>query len=323
VHSSWGTFEWLAEDAFKNGYRVGIVGNSDGHKGRPGSEPPGASLFGALGGLTCYWLPELTRDAVFDALQARHHYGTTGSRVHLTVDAKLPSPANIWIDDPRVPNARKYSGNSVMMGDIVSPAPDRVKIKFAVESKAALLSFEIRRGAEVMEVIRPHGELPLGNRYRIEWSGAEYRGRARQTIWDGSLSVDGAKIVGFTPINFFNPDRQIKRAGDGKLTWSSITTGNFAGVDLMLSGTPGRIEITTPHGVLEADLAGIAHQPMVRDFGKLRRELRISRQPDSYSVNSLAIEREVNLIKGDNPIWVCATFADGHQAWSSPIYFIR
>jgi hypothetical protein len=323
VHSSWGTFEWLAEDAFKNGYRVGIVGNSDGHKGRPGAEPPGASLFGALGGLTCYWLPELTRDAVFDALQARHHYGTTGSRVHLTVDAKLPSSTDIWIDDPRVPNARKYSGDSVMMGDIVSPSPDRVKIRFSIESKAPLLSFEIRRGAEVMEVIRPHDELPLGNRYRIEWSGAEYRGRARQTVWDGSLNVEGAKIVEFSPINFFNPDRQIKRAGDSKLTWSSITTGNFAGVDLMLSGATGTIEITTPHGVQHADLAGIAHRPTVHDFGKLRRELRISRQPTSYSVNSLTIERDVDLIKGDNPIWVCATFADGHQAWSSPIYFIR
>jgi hypothetical protein len=43
IHSSWGTFEWLAADAFQQGYRVGIVGNSDGHKGRPGSEPPGLS----------------------------------------------------------------------------------------------------------------------------------------------------------------------------------------------------------------------------------------------------------------------------------------
>ena len=36
VHSDWGTFEWIVWDALEKGYRVGIVGNSDGHKGRPG-----------------------------------------------------------------------------------------------------------------------------------------------------------------------------------------------------------------------------------------------------------------------------------------------
>mgnify|MGYP003313993739 CR=1 FL=1 len=48
IHSSWGTFEWILTDAFEEGYRVGIVGNSDGHKGRPGSSYPGSSLFGAV-----------------------------------------------------------------------------------------------------------------------------------------------------------------------------------------------------------------------------------------------------------------------------------
>ena len=37
VHSAWGTFEWLFSDAFEQGYRVGIIANSDGHKGRPGA----------------------------------------------------------------------------------------------------------------------------------------------------------------------------------------------------------------------------------------------------------------------------------------------
>ena len=37
--------------------------HSDDHKGRPGATRPGASTFGAVGGLTCYFMPELTRDA--------------------------------------------------------------------------------------------------------------------------------------------------------------------------------------------------------------------------------------------------------------------
>ena len=78
VHSSWGTFEWLVHDAIDLGYRVGIVANSDGHKGRPGASYPGAGKFGAIGGLTCYLMEELTRPALLDCLRKRRHYGTTG-----------------------------------------------------------------------------------------------------------------------------------------------------------------------------------------------------------------------------------------------------
>lgn len=65
VHSDWGTFEWIMTDAFKQGYRVGLVCNSDGHKGAPGGCYPGASEFGAYSGLTCVLAPKLSRDAIF------------------------------------------------------------------------------------------------------------------------------------------------------------------------------------------------------------------------------------------------------------------
>ena len=53
VHSAWGTFEWMLANAFRGGYRMAIIANSDGHKGRPGASHPGASTFGSYGGLTC------------------------------------------------------------------------------------------------------------------------------------------------------------------------------------------------------------------------------------------------------------------------------
>ena len=49
----------------------------------PGATRPGASTFGAIGGLTCYFMPELTRDALFEALRQRRHYGTTGTRLFI------------------------------------------------------------------------------------------------------------------------------------------------------------------------------------------------------------------------------------------------
>ena len=80
VHSAWGTFEWLLHDAFEKGFRVGIMGNSDGHKGRPGACYPGASFFGSQGGLTCFLAERLDRDAIFELMRRRHHYATTGNR---------------------------------------------------------------------------------------------------------------------------------------------------------------------------------------------------------------------------------------------------
>src|SRR5262249_44505261 len=84
ISSDWGRFEWLLEDAPRQGYKVGFVANSDGHKGRPGASHPGASTFGAYGGLTCVLAETLTREAVFEAIRRRRCYGVTAAqRIHV------------------------------------------------------------------------------------------------------------------------------------------------------------------------------------------------------------------------------------------------
>ena len=108
VHSSWGTFEWLLHDAFERGFRVGIVCHSDDHKGRPGATRPGASTFGAVGGLTCYFMPELTRDALFEALRTRRHYGTTGPRIFLDLHATFERPVTGFSEDPQLGPAKEF-----------------------------------------------------------------------------------------------------------------------------------------------------------------------------------------------------------------------
>ena len=121
VHSTWGTFEWLLHDAFEKGYRVGVVCHSDDHKGRPGATRPGASTFGAIGGLTCYFMPELTRDALFEALRHRRHYGTTGTRLFLDLRGALRSRSR---DLPKIRSsapAKEFAVREALMGDIIRP----------------------------------------------------------------------------------------------------------------------------------------------------------------------------------------------------------
>src|SRR5690606_11484322 len=119
IHSCWGTFEWLLHDAFDLGYRIGLVCHSDDHKGRPGAAYPGASTFGAIGGLTCYIMPELNRDNLFEALRARRHYGTTGTRLYLDVKAQFDGIAERFETDPALGPTQSKSVRAATMGNIV------------------------------------------------------------------------------------------------------------------------------------------------------------------------------------------------------------
>src|SRR5437868_15546395 len=93
----------------------------DDHKGRPGAARPGASTFGAIGGLSCYFMPELTRDALFEALRRRHHYGTTCPRIFLDLKATFDKPVTGFSEDPKLGPAKEISVTEAMMGDIVRP----------------------------------------------------------------------------------------------------------------------------------------------------------------------------------------------------------
>ena len=322
VHSSWGTFEWLLDDAFALGYRVGVVANSDGHKGRPGAEMPGASQFGAIGGLTCFLVPELTRDALFAAMRARHHYGTTGCRLHLAVHAALPPGALVHTDDPVLPGSQGRPASIAVMGDIVTGAGGELALSVEIAAASPIHAIEIRRGTEVIETIRPAGGLPTGRRYLAVWQGAEYRGRFRQSSWDGALHIEANTIEAVAPVNFFNPDEQPRLVDPHTLAWRSITTGNFVGIVFTLAErNAGRARIATANGTLDCALADLGPTPVVLDCGKLDRRLSIARLPDANPHRATALSRSILLQPdSDNPIYVAVTLEDGHRAWSSPIY---
>src|SRR5437588_9402427 len=80
----------------------------DDHKGRPGATRPGASTFGAVGGLTCYFMPELTRDALFEALRTRRHYGTTGPRIFLDLHGTFEQSVTGFPEDPKVGSGKEF-----------------------------------------------------------------------------------------------------------------------------------------------------------------------------------------------------------------------
>jgi hypothetical protein len=197
-----------------------------------------------------------------------------------------------------------------------------VTLSLEVAAASPIHAIEIRRGAEVIETIRPADGLPTGRRYLVVWQGAEYRGRFRQSIWNGSLRIEGNTIKTVTPVNFFNPDEQPRLVDPHTVEWRSITTGNFVGIAFTLAErNQGRARIETANGTLDCVLADLASEPVVLDCGKLDRKLSVARLPDTNPHRSVALSRSVPLRPGaDNPIYVAVTLEDGHRAWSSPIY---
>jgi hypothetical protein len=322
VHSDWGTFEWLIQDALEQGYRIGILANSDGHKGRHGASHPGASLFGAYGGLSCLLASELSRAGLFAALRRRHHYATTGCRMVLETRAGFDSEAKLYADDPNLGAAMHTSVRQAMMGDIVQSSDKAVAFSIDAHASAPIERLEIRNGLDVLETWRPYDDAALGRRIRVIWEGSEYRGRGRQTIWDGGCTLDGNGFERIAPINMWNLDKKIEQTGPGALSWTALTTGGFGGFDAWLADPQsGRLRIDTALVKCDIAVADIGRDDLVFDAGGIKRRIRIFRLPEENTHRRARLSRRIELKdKGDNALYVCLTQEDGHLIWSSPIY---
>jgi hypothetical protein len=176
IYSAWGSSSGSSSSSLALGHRVGVVAGSDGHKGRPGASYPGASQFGAYGGLTGIIADELTPDAIFDAIRARRCYATTGQRIVLRVQANsAPMGSEITRrrprDDRRV--LRGHRGHPERRG----PAPWR---------SGRVLS---RRSSYVHD---PLADAPLSDdRLRIIWSGQRILGREPRHLLGRAARRDG------------------------------------------------------------------------------------------------------------------------------------
>ena len=325
IHSAWGTFEWLLTDGFPLGHRVGVVCNSDGHKGRPGASYPGAATFGAYGGLTCFLSSELTRDGLFDCQRRRRHYGTTGNRLHLDVRANFKTSGQFFERDPRYFDVEPDTVRQVIMGDIARTDDETVELSIECVSGTPIERIDILNGAEIVSVIHGYEEKDLGNRIRVIWQGAEYRGRGRQTQWKGKAEFTGNTIRRMEKINAWNHERPVEMVSKNTVTWDTLTTGNFGGFDARLdSNLTGELVLETNHVSGEVDLTRLGLEDVVFNAGGLERKIRVFRLPEENTCRDLHRTVQVKLKpQGDNPIWVRVTTEDGFNAWSSPIFLYR
>lgn len=157
VVSCWGVFEWLLHDAIEQGHLFAVMANSDGHKGRPGAEGPGAGEFGIAGGMTCVLAEDLSRQAIFNALKQRRCYGTTGARIHLD-----------------------FTVNEHTMGSVIERGP--LSVRASAIGAAPLERLQLYRGKQLIrEVAAPaFTKLNDSERVRVMWQGSLCSQRCNQ-----------------------------------------------------------------------------------------------------------------------------------------------
>ena len=102
--------------------------------------------------------------------------------------------ASIYHDDPALGPAEARAGREALMGDIVHLPAGEVVLEGDILAAAPIERVELFNGKELIQTIRPYGEADLGRRIRVLWEGAEYRGRFREVIWDGTARFTGDRI---------------------------------------------------------------------------------------------------------------------------------
>jgi hypothetical protein len=303
--SCWGVFEWMLWDAFDMGYIVGVMCNSDGHKGRPGAEGPGAGQFGIANGLTCVLAEAKTREAIFAALKNRRCYGTSGARIDL----------DFRVDDH-------------VMGSVVEAAPAAARGLASVRGTAPIESLELFEGKRVIATVRPKAfeNLTQSRRIRVSWRGSRIRGRGRRVNWDGAIRFEGVRIddaIGF----FDTPIDGITSQNDHEVNFISQTTGDTDGIDFRLDRADrGSITFDSKAGRCAMNLSELTDENPRKsvDFGGLDMQVTIERYPERPAETTISLEHTVHAPPGKTrPYFVKVTQTDGQMAWASPIYLRR
>ncbi|WP_327087167.1 DUF3604 domain-containing protein [Nonomuraea sp. NBC_01738] len=297
------------EEGLRRGHRFGLIGSTDHHSAHPGSHGYGRAMV---------WAPELTRDALWGAIQARRTYAITGDRILL---------------------ATELDGRP--MGTDGTPAKAGTRVfRAEVAGRDALDYVEVVRNGAVI-----HRESPLVG--ASDGSGS-FRGTTGFTVgwgklrvpvtWDVTLEVRGGRLVDVEPRLHGEdivapadrePDRfafsAVDRISDSAVRLRTLTSGNPTVTTDATQGLSVTVE-GDDRTVIALTVNGVEH---TRTIGELRQGPRTG-YTGGFVSGAFRFERAVaeHLLRAsvtveddhDGPAWYYARVrqVNDQWAWGSP-----
>jgi len=152
------------------GHIVGVKGSTDHHSAHPGSYGHGR---------LAVWAEALTRDAIWDAIQARRTYALTGDRIQLD-----------------------FMLNGTPMGSVLPATPER-EIAVSVQGGATLDYVELLHNNRVVERLNRHELMaadddPFADTIQLHFE-VGWAERDEDVDWDVHLRVEGGQLIAAEP----------------------------------------------------------------------------------------------------------------------------
>ena len=311
IHSTHGTSEWFVHDVLSRGYRVGITAGTDGVMGRPGACHPGRRLIrNVRNGLTAVFAKDLTRESLWEALQQRRCYATTGERIRL------------W-----------FEVNGAAMGSEIH-SDGSPEVAFQVEGTSAIERIELLCGTKVVQTWQVadydsanHDSANHGTLLRLLWGGTERKGTARlqQVKWDGSLSVSNGEVELIDTVNVQSFADSVEATGPTSIRWRNATAGNTTGIVVRVhGGNAARLHFQSEPVTWDIGLNQICETEHVFEAGGVGRFVKIGPAPRTDGLRQYhASWVDPNPQDGVVPYWLRVVQVDQALAWSSPVYVQR
>jgi hypothetical protein len=198
---------------WRAGHRFGIIASTDHHGGFPGSHGDGR---------VAVWAEDLSRHAIWDALQKRRVYAVTGDKIEA-----------------------RMTLNDACIGDVVRDTGRR-HIQIQVAGSAALDRVELLKNDQIVERFFPNPKRQTQDesmfRLRVTWGW----GRKDETVaWKCQLSLDKGMIKRVEPCfsgqaivaprgvgghdaasDVADLPHAVLESTENSLAWRSLTTGN-------------------------------------------------------------------------------------------------
>lgn len=325
ITSQHGSFEWLGQRYLESGLHIGFVGGSDNHQGHPGYSSTSASIGESLNGLTAAWANELESGEIFNAIQNRSVYATTGERILMELVV-----------------------NGVSMGgSVTTPIPRQLDAVIAGTGPLSLV--EIRKGDQIICRKQYFNKLGESNLLKVAFTSTSdvvgHDNPRGYMIWRGWIEFGREQIDSIDSTKLFNWQAEYAKidvTNSRRVNFEVHTRGHTNSFFIQLSElrADDEMQVHLDETVEVADSRYIRARDVLSERniafsakellnGRARREIITGDSKDSISLELIDMNSpwDVDFTIEDNTsddkegchYFLYVEQHDGAQAWSSAI----